>query len=149
MANTNTRAQLVKKAVFDGLAAAPDLAGVNVDYAYKASNHADQYVYGGKMTSQINYANMTSARKPRDEHLAIDVHITVRKPGGDVVDTDARAVEIGGVVETLLADNVTLAGIVTGLRWGGVTGIDMTYALDDDAVETEAVYHLTFSSRLI
>jgi hypothetical protein len=137
-----------KRALIALIAAQPDLEGVTVDYAFKGKNLGREYVYGGRVNAEQTYPNMTSGVKPRDERLTVDVHVYVFIPGGDQVDADTRAMELGGAMETALAADVTLGGTVPGLRWGGVTGYELTPTFDDDGVYSEVVYHVLFSSRL-
>jgi hypothetical protein len=130
------------------IAAQPAFEGITVDYAYKAKNAQREYVYGGRITAEQTYPNMTSGTKPRDERLTVDVHVDVMIPGGDQVDADTRAMELGAAMELAIAQDVTVGGTVPGLRWVGVTGHEMTPSFNDDAVYSEVVYHVLVSSRL-
>lgn len=148
MVASNTNVGLAKRTLISLIDAAPAFAGINVDYAYKAKNADRTYIYGGRTNAEQNYAAMTSGTKPRDRHFTVDLHLLVRLPGGDVTDTDDQALNLLDAIDSLLAQNVTMSGAVPGLRYGGITGFDMTYALDDEAVETEIVAHVAFSTRL-
>jgi hypothetical protein len=123
---------------------------VSVDYAYsgKTDGTARQYVWLGKATFEQDYAALTSGRKPREEVVVIDVHVTAYKPGGTVQDTDAAVVALALVMENAIANDPQLGGAVTGLRYAGIRGGEMEYAIDDEGVASLITYHVTFKSRL-
>lgn len=149
MAGTNIFA--IKRYLFGWLATAPALAegGIQVAYAWPGSSLDRECVYGGKASAEHQYAALTSARKPRDERALIYVHIEVVRPGVTVEETDARAGEIGEVLETMLADNPTLGGVIPGLRYGGISMVETDYSMNDEAVESNLIYQIAFSSRLL
>jgi len=138
----------VKRALFTWLAAAPELAGVQVSYAWPGRSQDRECIYGGFPEATQRYAVMTAGRKPRDEDATILIRIEVAQPGNDVQAADQRVEELGAVLETLLADNVTLGGLVTGVRYGGITAVESEYVPLDGSIESTATYHVTFSSRL-
>ncbi len=144
MAGTNAVA--CKRELFRRLAAAPRLKGVQVAYAFPGRDIQRECIYGGGARTTQEFAAASPARKPRNETALVDVHVWVRLPGGSVEDADARAMEIGVVVEELLADDVNLGGAVPGLAFGGVNSIDGDYMADDDAVTVIWSYQLRFRS---
>lgn len=147
MAGTNVAAAKVALlSVLQG-AASPT---TTVEYAYsgKGDGQARQYVWLGKATVQQDYAALTAGRKPREEVCVIDVHVSAYKPGGTVQDADAAVIALGLVLENAIANDPQLGGTVTGLRYAGIEGGDLEYAIDDEGVASLMTYHVTFKSRL-
>ena len=147
MAGTNAAAA---KLALIGLLQASPPANTIVDYAYsgKSDGQSRQYIWGGKCTFQHDYAALTAGRKPREEVLVVELHLSVYKPGGTFQDTDASAVALGLVVENLFANDPQLGGAITGLRYAGIQGGEMDNSMDDEGVETHMTYHVMFKSRL-
>jgi hypothetical protein len=145
----NLNVGLAKRTLIAAIKAAPAFAHITVDYAYSgiSAGGTRTYIYGGRTTVEQNYAAMTSGTKPRDRKFTVDLHLLVDIPGGAVTDSDDAALTLLDTIDALLAADVTMGGMA-GLRYAGITGFDMTYALDDDEVETEIVAHVGFSTRL-
>lgn len=138
----------VKRQLIDWLKARPELNGIQVEYVWPGHALDRECVYGGKPTSTQKYAVMTSGRKPRDERSLIPVRIEVIRKGAEVRETDERVEEIAAILENLLADNVTLGGSVSGLRYGGVVSFDSDWDVYDETAESTATLEIEFSSRL-
>jgi hypothetical protein len=147
MAGTNAAA--AKLALINLIKASPP-ANTFIDYAWLGKNDEANrnYLWGGKATFEQDYSALTSSRKPRDEVLTIELHLSVYLPGGTCDVTDAAAVAIGLAVENLIANDPQLGGAVTGLRYAGVQGGEMDNSADDDGVETHMTYRVLFKSRL-
>lgn len=147
MAGTNAVA--VKTALINVLKASPP-ANTVVDYGYtgKSDTGSRQYVWGGKVTFEQGYSALTSGRKPRDELVTVEVHVTVYQPGGTFDVTDQAAVTIGAVVEDAIANDPQLGGAITGLRYAGIQGGEIDNSIDDDGVATLLTYRVQFHSRL-
>lgn len=146
---SGTNAKKAKKVLIDLLKATPP-ANTKVDYGYlgKSDSASRNYLWGGKVTFQHSYAALTAGRKPREESLVVELHLSVYLPGGDYETTDDTATTIGVVIEDLFANDPQLAGAIPGLRYAGIQGGDMENSADDDGVETHMTYQVLFHSRL-
>jgi hypothetical protein len=146
---SGTNAKEAKKVLIDLLKASPP-ANTKVDYGYlgKSDSSSRSYLWGGKVTFQHDYAALTAGRKPREEVLVVELHLSVYQPGGDFEATDDAATAIGVVIEDLFANDPQLAGAIPGLRYAGIQGGEMDNSADDDGVETHMTYEVLFKSRL-
>jgi hypothetical protein len=146
---SGTNAKKAKKVLIDLLKATPP-ANTKVDYGYNGQSDtaSRQYIWGGKATFQHDYAALTSGRKPREEVLVVELHLSVYLPGGTYEETDDSATALGLVVEDLFATDPQLAGAIPGLRYAGIQGGEMDNSLDDGGVETHMTYQVLFKSRL-
>ncbi|MFG3709211.1 hypothetical protein ACGF7U_31395 [Micromonospora sp. NPDC047670] len=139
-----TEALLCKRALFHRLATQTEpglpLAGLQVAYAWPARTAERECLYGGGVRWTRASAGHDGRGELWLETATIGLYIRVSRPGADVADTDARCLEIGEVVETLLADQPELAGGYTYLQMSGGTA---DYAADDDAVTSIVAYQAT------
>jgi hypothetical protein len=144
-----TNAKKAKKVLIDLLKASPP-ANTAVDYGYDGQNDSAnrQYIWGGKATFQHDYAALTAGRKPREEVLVVELHLSVYLPGGTYEETDDTAATIGVSIEDLFANDPQLAGAIPGLRYAGIQGGEMDNSMDDGGVETHMTYQVLFKSRL-
>ena len=138
----------LKRALIDALAASGEFAAVQVAYSWPGRHAERECIYAGPATFEQRYAAMTSQRKPRDRTVVVSLHVEVMAPGATVEETDARVEELGEAVDSILAGNVTLSDTVPGLRYGGVVGCELDYAIDDDGAMSAAIYQISFSARI-
>jgi len=145
---SGTAAYRAKKAVLDLLAAQPDMEGVQVSYGWPGRTARREVLYAGHAdwnTELLTFAP-AGGRNQRKEEGTAEFHIYVRKPGGDYEAAEARAVEIGAVLEEFLAGN-PLSG-VDGLKLGQVEGGSLISAPTDDEIEVVLSYRVGFLSTL-
>lgn len=148
MAGTN--AVLIKKALFDALAEAPELEGVQVSYGYPP-NAERELIHGGKVEGSQRYPVMRggTSRHPRQETLTFKVHIAVGQPGASVYEVELRTTELGSVLENWLAANPNLGGHAPeGVLYGGLAYVDLDSDSDDEGAFALLIYDVTFESRL-
>lgn len=138
----------VKKAVFDTLATAPALSGVDVSYTWRR-DFGREAIYGGHARADQTIAAMRGGgRVPRDESITLTVAIRVRNFQSDAVAGDQRVAGLLQVLEEQLAGDPTLSGLPN-LLFIGVKGIDLlSPAFDDDAVTCEALAEIGYRSYL-
>ncbi|HEV2778547.1 MAG TPA: hypothetical protein VGX25_04030 [Actinophytocola sp.] len=148
MAGTNAVA--AKKALIDGLAAAPDLvnAGVQVAYSYPGHDAERELIHGGRVEGTHDYpVSGSGPRFKRDEQLTIKLHIVVTKPGATVYDVEARCAEIGTVVEELIAGDPDLVNVPR-LQWTGISAVDLDSSEEDEHAIGVLTYDVFAKSRL-
>lgn len=127
------------------------LAPVRVDYAYNSRLSEREYAYFGHITATHEpLAFRAGSRMPRMEELTVPLHLEVQVPGGTPADADARAAELGALIEDALAADPTQASLeVTGLLAVWVSGFTLTPFFAADGVSAcEAVYTITVQSNL-
>ncbi|MFI6162244.1 hypothetical protein ACIA59_20160 [Micromonospora haikouensis] len=139
-----TEALLCKRALFDRLVIQTEqglpLAGLQVAYAWPGRTAERECLYGGGVRWTRASAGHDGRGELWLETATIGLYIRVTCPGADVADTDARCVEIGEAVETLLAAQPELAGGYTYLQMASGSA---DYAGDDDAVTSILAYQAT------
>lgn len=147
MAGTNAVA--FKKALFDALAEAPALEGVQVSYGYPGDDAERELIHGGRVEGPQSYATIRGGggRFPRDEELTVKVNIVVTKPGADPYEVELRATELGTVVEELLAGDPDLTGL-TGIVYSGIANLFVDSDVDDDGAFGLLVFDVMVKSRL-
>lgn len=145
MSVTNTA--VAKLALLDHLRALPGLQGVQIAYGYPARDLEREVIYGGagRYSRTINAMGGGMGGLSYQETVTVDLHIQVRIPGGEVEQAEARAIELGAEVEEFLGANPRLSEL-PGLLYGGVTGGELGYALDDDAVTSALQLSVEFTS---
>lgn len=147
MAGTN--AVVFKKALFDALAAAPALEGVQVSYHFPGNDPERELIHGGAVEGTQNYPIIRGGggRFPRDEELSVKLHIVVTQPGSDPYEVEFRATELGTVVEELLAGDPDLTGL-TGIIYSGISNVFLDSDVDDDGAIGILTYDVLVKSRL-
>ncbi|MEV0993418.1 hypothetical protein [Nonomuraea sp. NPDC050202] len=141
-----TRAAAVKQALLARLAEA--LAGLPATAQVQAS-----YAFPGDVERESVYLGSSRFARQRlgpgfdEETLTVNVHVYVRHPGGAVEETDARAAEIGGVLEGALAADRELRG-VDGVMFSSVESGELDGGFEDDAAVSLLDYALTFRAAV-
>lgn len=141
--STSTLGYAVKRALIDVLtdayAADPDTAGVQVQYAAFGLPERER-VHGGAVRSEQNYPYVgnPAPRRTRNETGTVEIHLMVLWGGATVDETDARALQLGKVLEHAVASDPQLKDAdgnrrVPGMSWCGVRELEGEYALADDA----------------
>ncbi|MFI9558871.1 hypothetical protein [Nonomuraea endophytica] len=133
-----TTAAAVKAALFARIQAAlvshPSLERLQVAYSAPAQIERECLYLGA-----VRITRRPQGTAPDEEQLTAAVHIYIRHPGGSLEGTDARAAEIGALLEQVLraepelADGVIFARVESGELDGG---------LDDDAALSLLDYSL-------
>lgn len=147
MAGTNVPA--VKLALQKLLKTA--IAPVRVDHGYNGRLAEREYIYFGHSSApQEPLAFRAGGRLPRSEEATLTIHLEVLGPGAQTEDTEARAVEIGQLVEdAIAADPAGTSLEVTGLLAVWVSNSTLTsFYASDGVAATEIVYTVTVQSNL-
>lgn len=84
---------------------------------------AHEHVLVENITGVSQIRNIKAGRKFREDTFTITVHILAGKPGQDAKTADARAVQLYGALDDLLATDVTL-GRVPGLQHATLGEVD-------------------------
>jgi hypothetical protein len=148
VAGTNSRA--AKSALIAALvvayAADDDMTDVVVKYG-PGRDLPREFVYGGRVRGQQEFLTFRSAERiPRKEVITIDLHVRVEVPGGDQDESEARACDIGAVVENLIATNTTLN--TADVKLLKVTTTDLQSNTDDDGSWSLLTYQVAVESHL-
>lgn len=138
-----------KKALFAWLAGlvgtGMPLARVQVSYAWPGRSPELECIYGGGVRFTRAPAGHDGRAELWLETAVISLYVRVSKPGARVEDTDARAGELGGVLEQLLQDHPRLAG---GFTFVGIAGGTGDYATDDNGPTSVLAYQVSFQYYL-
>ncbi len=148
MAGTN--AYRAKRALIDALQASAELgdAGVQVAYSWPGERAERECVYGGSAAWTCKPIAMRGGgRMPRREDMTVDLHVAVTMPGSEPADAEARAVELGTVVEEYLAASTNL-GDLNGLKLVTIAGGDLNHVVNDDESIAVITYQVAFLSTL-
>ncbi|MFJ8818207.1 hypothetical protein [Amycolatopsis thermoflava] len=148
MAGSNMVA--AKAALIDKLAAAPELAGVQISYGWPGRTLERECIYGGRIRFTNEYlafaaAGVNDGRIPRLETATISLYVVVRAMDSDQHAADTRTVELGAVLENLLAADPRLGGIAMA---AAVESGDLEPLIDDDAVAAQLTYEISVRSEL-
>lgn len=147
MAGTNAVA--FKRALIARLENSPLLEGTKVSYFWPGDDDNRELVHLGTVEGVQDFALFRGggARLPRNEELVVKLHVVVTKPGTDPDEVEARATEIGAVVENVLASDPELDDI-EGILYSGITGIFLDSSFDDDGSIALLTYDIRVKSRL-
>jgi len=139
----------IKRAVHARLAAATELQDVQVDRHLDEHVTAHDYVFFGELEFDHRYVTLGGGpRRERDETCYLHVYVDVWNHGNDLDAVEDRAVEIGRVLEELLAEDPGLDHL-PGLVYGGVASGEFFYETGvKGRVGVSLVYRLMFESRL-
>lgn len=146
-----TAAASAKKAIYDALKAkagpGQPLDKVQVSYTFPG-NPERACLFFGRARFEHDWSTFAAGggRMPRTEVATITVVIYARDIGGDQYLADVRAVEIGTVLEELLAADPTAGGAVLVRR---VESGELEPLHDDDGVVASLSYSVTVQSELI
>lgn len=144
-----TEALRCKKALFDRLAGlvGPDLPleGLQVAYSWPGRTAERECVYGGGVRFTRASAGHDGRGELWLETATVGLYVRVRIPGAEVSETDAKAEQWAGVIETVLAEDPQLAG---GYTYVGISGGSADYAADDDGPTSILAYQVQFQYYL-
>jgi hypothetical protein len=92
---------------------------------------------------------MKSGRLFRDERMEFDVVILVLGVGLKPEEADARALEIGQVVEEFVADHKSNELGITGLKWLRISNLELSpNRVNANGAVAEATYTIRYEARL-
>lgn len=112
-----------KAALVALLQADPNLAAVQVSYGVLARNVEHETVeVGGISWDEEDWSALGNRRK--DETYSVALFIYVTKPGNTQQEATERALQLLGYVETLLRNNVVMAGVL----WAQVVPLEVAEA---------------------
>lgn len=108
MARTSIRVA-AKKRLIGLLEAHPDLADVDVYYAWSGEPARDHIRVGAPPTSgDSSVPTMKSGRKDRDDRFGISVYVLASTPGREQPEAEERAEQLLAIVESVVADHSLL-----------------------------------------
>lgn len=119
-----------------------------VAFGYDYSNLHREHVYTGRSRADTPPAGMRSGRNTRNETGRFDLNVIVRAMAGDAYDAELRAEEIGGEVESWLADRKNNELGVTGLQSLVVESWVADYQKVDNGTAAIRTYVIRWTSRL-
>lgn len=150
-----TNAYLAKKRLLDSvrlwLAADETTDQVTVTHGYRGHEAFRELVHTDRVFGQQSYPVMGggNARFKRDETLTIKLNVIVNIPGGDQDEVEARATEIGSVIENGVAATASVTGYEPGeMVVTGVTAVDLDSDADDDGATAVLTYDVGVTTRL-
>lgn len=119
-----TTVAAVKSALKSAFQNHPDLSTIQVTYGDPGKYARTESIFLGAANDQavVDPAGFRAGRKRRDEDYDLLVHITVVGFAPEPEANEARATELGQVVEEYLAENHDLGGAIPGLLWARVSG---------------------------
>jgi hypothetical protein len=147
---SGTNAVAVKRALITALQSAAGLGadGVQVAYSWPGERAEREVIYGGRMAWDTKVLAMAAGgRVPRREDMTLDLHIAVTAMGAEPEAAEARAVDLGTVLEEYVAFTTTLGGL-PGVKLGQVVGGNLDHAENDDSVMAILSYRVTILSTL-
>jgi hypothetical protein len=148
MAGTNAYA--AKRALITALQGAAGLGadGVQVAYSWPGERAERECIYGGAVVWDTKVLTMAAGgRLSRREDMTLDLHIAVTVLGAEPEEAEARAVDLGTVLEEYVAFTTTLNGL-PGVKLGQIAGGELDHAENDDSVIAVLSYRVTFLSTL-
>lgn len=138
---------------FNGTTAPEDR--VEVTYGYSLNSKAAQRVYTGFSRGDTPPHAMKSGRVHSNEDAEFDLIVRAKVPGGNVEDSDTRAMAIGAEIAEWVADHknadkLAAAGleVPAGFNWMYVASWDLRGAPDDIASESLLLYRIAWTARL-
>lgn len=151
MPGTNVVA--VKRELCERLRAssAPALVGVAIVYseATQKTLPRERITFGEPRFVHSQSAAANGTRVPRTEQATIECWVHVRMQGRPPEQCDARAVEIGAVLEEYLADHPTLDGAIPALEMVRVADGDIGHVIDAEGTWSQITYRIAAVSRYI
>lgn len=158
MTSSTTLGYAVKSALITMLAEsyAADPATELVEVRYAAAGLPErERVHGGAVRSDQAYEYIGGKpHKTRSDTGTVEIHIVAIAAGVEVEDTDARALQLGAVLELGVASNPQLRDAagnprVPGLSWCGIAGLEGDYYLADDGeVGSLITYRVAYRGQL-
>lgn len=146
-----TAAAAAKAALFELLAgqsgAGQPLADVQVTYQFPGQLQRDHVYFGRvRFDQEFSTFRVAGGQQPRTEIATVSMYVGAKRIDSDQQAADERAVEIGGVLEELIAADPTLGGRFQVVF---VESGDLEPNLDDDGVWATLTYSVTVQSELI
>ena len=142
---TGTSIVVVKRALVAALQTALAAEGVQVLYSWTGEAERECVYLGDVEFTQEPLTFAGGGRTRRSEDVVAAVHVAVQIPGGTEEDVEARAVEIGTLLEHAIAGNPTQTGAALQFT---VTGGDMASGSDDESALSVLSYGVLAESHL-
>lgn len=137
----------VKRAIFTKLQEViPD--GAKVYYGDPGDGRKDVVWVGDLVLGDIEPTALRAGRRKRDEDYTIYIFVEVTGTGRDVAKSEDRAIELGILVEEMLADDTTVQGSV-GTGWAIISGERLVTVTNSDGHRTQLRYEVSVKSRLL
>lgn len=142
-----SNAVAAKAAIVARLQAAPALTGVQVAYAWPGKRVERECIFGTKIRWDDEYLAFAKAagRMPRLETATITFVVFVVDSSHDFEAADRRAVELGTVLEELVAGDPRLSDttLATAISSGDLEALE-----DDGAAVAQLTYEISVRSEL-
>lgn len=103
-------------------------------------------VYLGDVRGEHTDAAMKAGRRWRDESYSIDVVVWTLRPGAEVSEAKAAAVDLWETVENVLADNPTLG--VEGVTGAGISEFEVSAMMNPNGAVCQIVLSVDITARL-
>jgi hypothetical protein len=131
---------------FNGMTAAE--RHVEVTFGYAFGQQFNEQVYTGKSRADTPPAGLRSGRGTKNEAGQFDLNVLVRFVGGDAYDAEARAEEIGGAIESWLAERRSNELGVDGLTSLIVDSWEADYSGIDSGIAALRTYTVRWTARI-
>jgi hypothetical protein len=141
----------VRQAVIDGVADALSDERVSVTYGWQGDDDDSrrEQVFTSGARGPHDIAGMKSGRLFRDERMEFGLVILVLGVGLKPEEADARALEIGQVVEEFVADHKSNELGITGLKWLRISNLELSpNRVNANGAVAEATYTIRYEARL-
>lgn len=140
----------VRTALADGIRTALADPKVSVTYGWQGGDEAArrEQVFTNRPRSTHDPASLKSGRNFREEVMDLDIVVLVSRPNAYPQDVDARALEIGTVVEEFIADRKSNELGIPGLVWLRMAGMDLQNMYGAGGSLTEITYTVRYHARL-
>jgi hypothetical protein len=144
----------VRQAVVDGIKTALNDESVSVTYGWQGSSDdaRREQVFTNNARAEHEPAGLKTGRNFRNETMTFDIVVLAVGPAAKPEEVDARALDIGQVVEEFIADHKGNELGIFGLKWLFMTDMSLVnrigQAADGDGSATELTYTVRYSARL-
>lgn len=145
-----TQGAEAKGRLIDAISAIPELSDVDVAYSFHG-NLAIEHVYLGDIEiADTEPKHLTPGRKVREENFEIPVVIKTGTYAMDARESEARAGEIAGHIEDLIADDPHILNdeATNGIRWCLVSAYEMANYPLETGYESYIMLTVTVRTRL-
>lgn len=134
----------IKRALIAKISEIPALSSVQVLYGWNR-NVERECVFSSNSTFEREISDM--GNDPA-ETAVVPIHVLVSAPGKTEEENEARAVEIGGLIEAALTADPRLGDAVPGLLITEIESGQLGSAPEDENMISELVYRISVLSHL-
>lgn len=132
------------------LVAMPGTAGVKLSYGDPGENALKENIWFGRIYDNAHDpVALKAGRRRREENFTLDIYIEVGGVRLTPERCEARALELGLLIEEYLADSPKLDGTVTGLQFAVVSGMELFTSQTTDGPYTRHTVSVDVKARLL